>query len=41
MAFGQREQDLIKGFETAKKLIGHESARKLVSDNPWMLLNID
>ncbi|MAU65196.1 MAG: hypothetical protein CL882_04150 [Dehalococcoidia bacterium] len=41
MAFGQREQDLINGFETAKKLIGQEAARELVSDNPRILLNID
>ena len=41
MAVGQREQDLIKGFESAREIIGVESAVKLVSDNPRKLLNID
>ena len=41
MAFGQREQDLFKGFESAKKLIGLAEATKLVSSNPRKLLNID
>lgn len=41
MARGQREPDLIKGFEFASKIVGPEDAFKLVSDNPRELLNIN
>jgi protein-tyrosine phosphatase len=40
MAIGQREPDLLKGFEYAADIIGTQAAEKLVSDNPKELLEI-